>query len=82
MTGGLAEYAIPRAAKDEILIEKTPRLTFGSQEELIRRAKAMKSKMPNVKLLVHLCDPATRAFSWIKQLATVALANKVRKIYF
>ena len=38
--GGLSEYAIPKAAQDEVLIEKTPDYTLGSREELLQRAKA------------------------------------------
>ena len=72
IAGGLAEYPIPRAAEDEILIEKTPHYSLGSREKLLERAKAMKSKMPDVKLLVNICDPAKRAFSHIKHHATVS----------
>ena len=77
---------IPRAADDEILIEKTPSYTLGrlsysnsyssyslgSREKLLEQAKAMKSKMPDVKLLVNICDPAKRAFSHIKHHTTVS----------
>ena len=69
---GLTEYPIPRAAEDEILIEKTPSYSLGSGERLLKEAKAMKSKMPDVKLLVNICDPAKRAFSHIKHHATVS----------
>ena len=69
---GLTEYPIPRAAEDEILIEKTPSYSLGSGERLLKQAKAMKSKMPDVKLLVNICDPAKRAFSHIKHHATVS----------
>ena len=71
MHGGLVDYAIPRAALDEILIEKTPDYTLGSEEVLLRRAYAMKDKMPAVKLIVLLCDPANRAFSHIRHQANV-----------
>jgi len=67
----LKEYQIPTAAKDEILIEKTPDYTLGSQTTLKNRANSIKEKMPNAKLLVLLCDPATRAFSHIRHQANV-----------
>lgn len=70
--GGLKEYTVPMAASDEILIEKTPDYTLGSQSVLKARAQHMKNQMPEVKLLVLLCDPATRAFSHIRHQSNVS----------
>ena len=69
--GGLSEYAIPKAGDDEVLIEKTPDYTLGSYNTLKYRAQQMKAKMPNVKLLVFICDPAKRAYSHIKHQTNV-----------
>ena len=64
--GGLVEYAIPKASTDEILIEKTPDYSLGGYQVLSNRATAIKKSIPNVKLLVFICDPALRAYSHIK----------------
>ena len=51
------------------MIEKTPDYVFGDQTVLKTRAQKMKEKMPNLKLIVLLCDPAKRSFSQIKHQA-------------
>jgi len=63
---GLEGYALPLAAEDEILIEKTPDYTLGTRQTIHQRAQMMKQQMPNAKLIVMLCDPAERAFSHVK----------------
>ena len=68
---GLKAYAIPAAASDEILIEKTPDYSLGTATTLRLRAQMMQKSMPNVKLIVLLCDPASRAFSHIKHQTKV-----------
>ena len=65
---GLPQYAIPKAALDEILIEKTPDYLYGRANVLEARALDMKmSGNPNMKLIVFLCDPVERAFSHLAQ---------------
>ena len=49
--GGLQNYAIPLASKDEILIEKTPETMDGSEAKLLARAKLIKKHIPDAKLL-------------------------------
>ena len=49
--GGLENYALPLAAKDEILIEKTPETMNGSNDELLARARLIKKYVPDAKLL-------------------------------
>ena len=66
MKSGLTEYPLPEAAFNEILIEKTPDYTLGEATTLKYRAEKIKKHIPNVKLIVFLCDPAQRAFSHIK----------------
>ena len=36
--------------------------------ELENHAKNMKKRIPNLKILVFLCNPVKRLLSWIKQL--------------
>ena len=65
---GLHGYALPYASKNEILIEKTPHYTFGSERKLketISRIK--KSKIKNPKIIIFLCDPTKRYLSSVKQ---------------
>ena len=66
MESGLSEYPLPEAAVDEILIEKTPDYSLGGAATLKYRAEQIQKHIPNVKLIVYLCDPAQRAFSHIK----------------
>ena len=49
--GGLENYALPLASKDEILIEKTPETMNGSNDELLARARLIKKYVPDAKLL-------------------------------
>ena len=72
---GLQEYAIPEAAPDEILVEKTPDYSLGSSRVLFERATNMKKRIPNLKLFVLLCDPAERAYSHIKHSLSVSLSR-------
>ena len=51
---GLGSYAIPFAAKDEILIEKTPNYSRGNRKSLQNRAKIIKDVIPDAKLLGEL----------------------------
>ena len=65
---GLAGYALPYAAENEILIEKTPHYTFGSNRKLSEIASRIKnSKIENPKLIIFLCDPTKRYLSSVKQ---------------
>ena len=74
---GLRAYALPSASADEILIEKTPDYSKGSGTYLLHMAEQIKQNIPNVKLIVMLCDPATRAFSHIKhQTKDVGFSTK------
>merc|ERR1712210_445875 len=55
---------LPLAAKNEILIEKSPQYSGGGSNEVrLARAKAMKAINPNVKLIGIACDPVKRAYS-------------------
>ena len=69
---GIQEYAIPLVAEDEILIEKTAEYTRGNMSVLMERAMAMKLKIPNLKLIVILCDPVKRIFSQISHHGKVS----------
>ena len=58
---------LPLAAKNEILIEKSPQYSGGGSNEVrLARAKAMKAINPNVKLIGIACDPVKRAYSQLK----------------
>lgn len=58
---------LPLAAKDEILIEKSPQYSGGGSTEVrLARAKAMKAVNPDVKLIGIACDPVKRAYSQLK----------------
>ena len=48
---GINSYAIPFAAEDEILIEKTPNYSKGNKDELESRARIIKNTIPNGKIL-------------------------------
>jgi hypothetical protein len=65
---GLRAYALPYAAKSEILIEKTPNYVKGNTTTLTRTAKNMKTTIPKLKLLVVLCDPVKRYISHQKHM--------------
>ena len=49
-------------------MEKSPLYSIGTMVELENRAKNMKKRIPNLKILVFLCNPVKRLLSWIKQL--------------
>ena len=49
-------------------MEKSPGYSTGALSELENRAKNMKKHIPNLKILVFLCNPVKRLLSWIKQL--------------
>ena len=49
-------------------MEKSPLYSIGTMIELENRAKNMKKRIPNLKILVFLCNPVKRLLSWIKQL--------------
>ena len=49
-------------------MEKSPLYSIGTMKELENRAKNMKKRIPNLKILVFLCNPVKRLLSWIKQL--------------
>ena len=58
---------LPLAAKDEILIEKSPQYSGGGSTEVrLARARAMKAVNPDVKLIGIACDPVKRAYSQLK----------------
>ena len=59
----LKNYALPKVTDDEILIEKTPDIIHGDFIRIQSRARLMHSLIPNVKLLVFICDPVKRLFS-------------------
>ena len=59
----LKNYAVPDVADDEILIEKTPDIVHGDINSITGKAINMKEIVPNVKLLVFICDPVKRLFS-------------------
>ena len=69
----MAGYAIPEAAPDEILVEKSPDYTLGSPNTLWGRAKVMRERIPHLKMFVSLCDPAERVYSNIKHFLAVCL---------
>ena len=48
---GLKSYALPFAADNEILIEKTPNYMKGNVTQLRQRARLIKKTIPDVKLL-------------------------------
>lgn len=59
----LHAYAVPKAAPDQTLVEKTPQIVDGNYETVKKRAECIKHIMPNVKILFHLCDPTKRFVS-------------------
>ena len=48
---GLDAYALPLAAPDEILIEKTPETMNGDYSTLLKRAQLIKEHVPHARLL-------------------------------
>ena len=64
----LKSYALPLASDEEILIEKTPNYMKGNLKTLTNRAQFMKKIIPNLKILVILCDPAKRYISHQKHM--------------
>merc|ERR1711937_192350 len=50
-------YNIPKAAENEILIEKSPPYMQGGAEALRRKAENMKKAIPDLKILAFVCDP-------------------------
>ncbi|CAG5113511.1 Oidioi.mRNA.OKI2018_I69.chr2.g7615.t1.cds [Oikopleura dioica] len=57
---------LPRAADDELLIEKSPQYAGGKDYIRKKRALAMKIINPNVKLVAIVCDPVKRAYSQLR----------------
>ena len=62
----LESYNIPKATLDEVLIEKSPTYVKGGDSALYKKARLMKQKIPDLKILVFLCDPIKRLYSHIK----------------
>jgi len=60
---------LPRAADDELLIEKSPQYAGGKDYIRKKRALAMKIINPNVKLVAIVCDPVKRAYSQLRMKA-------------
>jgi hypothetical protein len=78
---GLKSYAIPRAAKDETLIEKTPNYSRGNRKSLRKRANIIKKTIPKSKLLVVLCDPVKRYISHQKHICSSNLGTYYNESY-
>ena len=74
----LSAYALPMASLDEILIVKTPHIVNRGYEKLKYRAEVMKKTIPDVKILVMLCDPIKRFISWEKHFTSPELTPTER----
>ena len=55
--------SLPRASRDEYLIEKSPQYAGGRYSALVSRALAMKILNPNLKIIVYNCDPIKQMYS-------------------
>lgn len=56
----LDRYEIPKAAIDEILIEKSPEYLSGTNANFRHRANRMLFLNPDLKILIFVCDPVKR----------------------
>ena len=92
--GGLGAYAVPMAAPDEILIEKTPETMNGDYLTLLGRAQLIKQHVPQARLLcksesisqcnyvtfsVVLCDPIKRLISHEKHLVSWSVDSSSKR---
>ena len=58
---------LPRAARDEFLIEKSPQyIGGGTYDGMVKRAWAMKIMNPNLKIVIVTCDPVKQMYSQFK----------------
>ena len=58
---------LPRAARDEILVEKSPQYIGGQDySNMVKRAWAMKILNPKLKIIIVHCDPIKQMYSQYK----------------